>query len=323
MITIPPSLRLVLPLASLLLLFTVGACDSVDSAADTDLDTIDLSAVATGLAEDLSLSKTSSEALQTVMVRHQPATKQPGYLWSLAAELQQKLTAEEKAKLFQKLDRNAWHPFGVQHKLMFLNTLHEAYLPRFVHLLALTEDQKARIKEIELTYAPDFKKLRDDLRAGAITPEVFHQLAEELRGMVRDLIHDVLTEEQKAKLEELLERANEKAEDRKDLIIERREAAFGVMVDVLDLTNAQVAGLKSLQAELKEQRKALFAQYRSGAITRTALAESLKALHEQTQKQMETLINDPVKWEIVLIHRALSIRLAYHRWHKDGFKMAR
>ena len=104
--------RLILPISTFLL-FAVG-CDNpmLDNAAE--LDSPELQDFAKELSSDLGLSESSASAVNDVLNRHGRKGKhrEPGFLWKVAGELADRLSEEEKARLFEKMDEKEIPLFG-------------------------------------------------------------------------------------------------------------------------------------------------------------------------------------------------------------------
>ena len=90
-------------------IFVVG-CDTMNNESDVNLDDPELQALAEGLNADIGLSKSSDDAFKDALNRHGKDGKHrrdPGFLWNVAAEMQESLSQEEKDKMFEWMDANS------------------------------------------------------------------------------------------------------------------------------------------------------------------------------------------------------------------------
>ena len=96
--------KLILPISTLLLM-AIG-CDNPMLDNRVELDNSELQDFSFELASDLGLSKSSASAVNDVISRHGGRGKhrEPGFLWKVAGELADKLSDEEKARLFEKME---------------------------------------------------------------------------------------------------------------------------------------------------------------------------------------------------------------------------
>ena len=88
----------------------VAGCDTMNNDSDVSLDDPELQALAEGLNADIGLSKSSDDAFKDALNRHGKDGKHrrdPGFLWNVAAEMQESLTQEEKDKMFEWMDANS------------------------------------------------------------------------------------------------------------------------------------------------------------------------------------------------------------------------
>ena len=96
--------RLILPISTLLLM-TIG-CDNPMVDDRVELDNSELQDFSSELSSDLGLSKTSANEVNGILNKHGRRGKhrEPGFLWKVADELADKLSDEEKARLFEKME---------------------------------------------------------------------------------------------------------------------------------------------------------------------------------------------------------------------------
>ena len=90
-----------------LALFTAGCENPFAQNDEVQLDSTELEMFSIDLVNDLNLSDKSVRNLRSALGRHGRGgerDREPGFLWKLAAELQQTLTEEEKNNIFARLE---------------------------------------------------------------------------------------------------------------------------------------------------------------------------------------------------------------------------
>ena len=126
----------------------------------------------------------------------------------------------------------------------------------------------------------------------------------------------VLTAEQIQQIADLKAEAEAARAEREAERDANREAAKLVMIDVLGLTDAQVAALDALKASSEADRQAIQDLKDSGATQEDvqAAAEALRAAHEA---ELATIL-DATQLEITMIHNALASRMGQHSGQRPG-----
>ena len=287
------------------------ACETVTSATHEETTTeehntpatlISLQEMASAIASDVDASP---QDLQNALSDHQPRWGQPGILWYVAATLQERLTPEQKERLLRRAHRlaqKAQRERRAQLRKFFSRPAHRLPVWRI-----LTDDQRPAFRELWQRYRQAFRTLAEQLRTEAISREEFLRQALALREAFREELDNLLTDEQKQRLEERRDARQERREERMDAI---RDA----MIEALGLTPEQVEALESLHETQKETRRELFEQFKNGDLTLEQLKEALQALREQRQQTLEEILT-PEQLETFKIHRALVIRFQYFRKH--------
>ncbi len=308
----------------LLLGVALAACDSqspVENEADTTEQAV--AELTSELSQDLSLSGSQQQALQGAVDRNRHRMHEPGFLWTLAAELQATLSDEQKQRLFDLAAQRAdggpgmGRPGGPGHggpgglgpgnRPGHGGPGHgdAERAPCFTLDDVLTDAQQAAIEEIRERYRAQIEPLLEARRNETITPEEFRAQMEALRAAMQAEIDALLTDEQKADIEARREACRAEGEAEREA---RREAERAAMIEALGLTGEQVAALDALHEAQKAERDALLAQLDAGTLTREDVQTALAALHDAADAALQDLF-DETQWEIKLIHDALASRM--------------
>jgi Spy/CpxP family protein refolding chaperone len=249
------------------------------------------------LTQALGLSDEQLEAIQEVAARHGDRENEPGAAWYVAAELQAILSSDQVSELDglqaaararSRMERGARSATGDSARdRQGTGARSFGRTPgggNGFAWLDLTEEQATQVEAVLESHRAEMQALREQLRSGDLSPEEMRSKAEAVREAIRAEIEPLLTQEQRARLEERqtgLERDRESAAERREVARQRGEAQHAAMVDALGLTEAQIDQL----ADLRQDRGA----------HREAFAEIL------TDEQLE----------VVTVHRALVA----HRFH--------
>ena len=127
-----------------------------------ELDNSELQDFSSELASDLGLSKTSASAVNDVLNRHGRGGKhkEPGFLWKVAGELADKLSDEEKARLFEKMEEKEIPLFGNPKS----KKGKKSKSPFSAINKVLTDDQKVTFKAIKIAYKEKFKAIHEQVK---------------------------------------------------------------------------------------------------------------------------------------------------------------
>ena len=300
---------------SLMLVLFLTACDTSSSLSGDD-DSGSLAESVSFLVSDLGLSASETAALTDSFAKFGgDSDKDPGFLWYVAAEMQATLTEEQKARLFQRLEQSndrrqgpGMRPGGQQRpngQGMRQGKPGQDSNGGGISQIELTDDQKAQIKTIHESYKPQFEAIlsqRDSLTRDEIKTQI-----EALREQVRAEVEGVLTDDQKAQLDQLKADAEARRAERELEKEANREAAKLVMIEVLGLTDDEVAAMDALHASREADRQTIQDLIDTGADRETvqAAAEELRAAHEEAV----AAILDETQLEITMIHKALAQRM--------------
>src|SRR5690554_2241155 len=99
----------------LVISLSLSACDNLTGPGRNDnLETSELSAMVDVLTQELSLSPKQQQDVQKAFFDHETRRHEPGYLWIVAAEVQQTLTPEQTQEPFERASQmeNAGRLFG-------------------------------------------------------------------------------------------------------------------------------------------------------------------------------------------------------------------
>jgi len=300
--------KLILPIS--LLLIAVG-CESPLRDSSSELDSAELQDFSSELASDLGLSKSSTKSLNDVLNRHGRGGKhrEPGFLWKIAGELAVTLTDEEKARLFEKMDEKDIPLFGDNKKRGAKSKGGKKGKNDFGSIVrVLTDDQKVTFKAIMVAYKEKFKAIHSQIKDGSLTKEDAGVEMKALREAMKAEIDALLTEEQKAQIDQ----------NKADRETERqayKDSSKAVMVDVLVLSTDQVSLFDVINSEARDAAKALFEQAKNGDLDRESLRVALKNLFTEKNDKLEALFTDG-QLEIIKIHKALELRMKKHRGQK-------
>ena len=296
--------RLILPISTFLL-FAVG-CDNpmLDNAAE--LDSPELQDFAKELSSDLGLSESSASAVNDVLNRHGRKGKhrEPGFLWKVAGELAVELSDEEKARLFEKMDEKEIPLFGSSKGKK--GKKGKSYFSQIKKVL--TDDQKVTFKAIKVAYKERFKAIHEQVKDGTLSKEDAKAQKDALREALKAEIDALLTDEQKAQLEQ------NKA-DRKEKRKAYRDSTKAVKVAVLGMTTDQLTAFDAAHQEARDAAKALFEKSKNGDIDKDTLREGLKNIFAAKNEKMLGIF-DNSQLEIIKIHKALSLRMKKHKGKK-------
>ena len=296
--------RLILPISTFLL-FAVG-CDNpmLDNAAE--LDSPELQDFAKELSSDLGLSESSASAVNDVLNRHGRKGKhrEPGFLWKVAGELAVELSDEEKARLFEKMDEKEIPLFGSSKGKK--GKKGKSYFSQIKKVL--TDDQKVTFKAIKVAYKERFKAIHEQVKDGTLSKEDAKAQKDALREALKAEIDVLLTDEQKAQLEQ-------NKVDRKEKRKAYRDSTKAVKVAVLGMTTDQLTAFDAAHQEARDAAKALFEKSKNGDIDKDTLREGLKNIFAAKNEKMLGIFDDS-QIEIIKIHKALSLRKKKHKGKK-------
>lgn len=162
---------------------------------------------------------------------------------------------------------------------------------RLADELDLTEAQLEQVREIIEARFEEAKEIREQVRTGAITREQARELQRAIRESGREQIEEILTDEQRTRMEELHQERREERIDRRIERLENRiEKHASFLEQVLDPSDAQMSQINVLLADAIESHTAILNQVKEGALDHDDAAEQLKDLREATAESIRALL---------------------------------
>jgi Spy/CpxP family protein refolding chaperone len=308
---------------AVVLLLVVGtACDATQASDDADTDavaseeTVTLDALIAGTTASLGLSGPQSDRMGDLARRFRGQPPRPGALWTAAAEMHATLTGEQidslEARLRAMSERLATRRgHGPRHGPGFgLGTPPNGRGmsgpgmgrrgPRGAGPHGpgagpdLTDEQKEALREIRSTYRQQYQDLIGQYADGDVAESEAANAYIELAAALREEAHAVLTDEQRAQIEERRERWGE-----------RRAARQAARNEALTLSEVQANGYDAMrQLERGPRRRGGFV----GNFDAWLTAREALLTDEQT--------------EITIVHASLAAehmrRMMQHRRGSGG-----
>ena len=240
-------------------MFVVG-CDTMNNESDVNLDDPELQALAEGLNADIGLSKSSDDAFKDALNRHGKDGKHrrdPGFLWKVAAEMQQNLTQEEKDKMFAWMDA---------HSVAFLHAPErkdhrgpkgdKGGMDIRLMMTVMDTDQQEALKNIMDSYRSQMDEVLRAMKDGTKDEATAKAEIEALELAMKNEIDSLLTDEQKDRIDRLQADMKQKRDDAFQL---ERDA----MVAALEMSADQEAGLAEINQKHSDALKALFEEMKN------------------------------------------------------------
>ena len=302
-----------------LALFTAGCENPFAQNDEVQLDSTELEMFSIDLVNDLNLSDKSARNLRSALGRHGRGgerDREPGFLWKLAAELQQTLTEEEKNNIFARLEevkekgKDRGKDAGKDRGKKDGGALRVIYS-------VLADDQKPQFDAIMKEFRTGMDAIFSSIKAGEMTREEAKTEIESMEETMKSAIDALLTDDQKTQLEQL--RADRKAEKKAYM-----EAVHQAKIEALGLTVDQIAAIETARAETKAAMEALKAQVESENLTKEEAREAAKAIFEANKTTMDAIFT-ATQIEIIKIHKYLEMRWRHNkeRGGKNGEKNGR
>jgi len=304
-------------LLTIAIIATIG-CDKLMKDETILVDDPELQAFSEGLNTDVGLSKKSINALNDALNRHGKDGKHrrdPGFLWKVSAEMQGKLSNEEKEKLFGWMDDNNvpyLYGGGMDAKARGGPGGDRGGMDLRSVFAVLDEAQRESLKSIMDSYKSQMEEVMKKAKDGTIDRETAKAELEALEAAMQAEIEALLTDEQRQKLEDM--RA-----DMKQKMEEMRQVAHDAMVSALEMTSDQESGLEIINNESGEAQKALIEKAKAEDMSREDLKDALKQLIADRNSKIEALFSER-QIEIIKIYTALGMQYSKHCGDKRGDK---
>ena len=297
-------------------MFVIG-CDNMNNDNDVNLDDPELQALAEGLNADIGLSKSSDDAFKDALNRHGKDGKHrrdPGFLWNVAAEMQESLTQEEKDKMFEWMDANS---------VAFLHAPErkdhrgpkgdKGGIDIRLMMTVMDTDQQEAFKNIMDSYRSQMDEVMRAMKDGSKDEATAKAEIEALELAMKNEIDSLLTDEQKDRINRL--QADMK-QNRDDAFQAERDA----MVTALEMTTEQEASLAEINQKHEDAIKALFEEMKNAGDSsdRKEFEDRIKDLNVTRNNELELLFSDK-QLEVVKVHASLVMMFSKHcDGKKDG-----
>tara|TARA_Y100000741_G_scaffold358384_1_gene337486 strand:+ start:1490 stop:2461 length:972 start_codon:yes stop_codon:yes gene_type:complete len=297
-------------------MFVVG-CDTMNNESDVNLDDPELQALAEGLNADIGLSKSSDDAFKDALNRHGKDGKHrrdPGFLWKVAAEMQQNLTQEEKDKMFAWMDA---------HSVAFLHAPErkdhrgpkgdKGGMDIRLMMTVMDTNQQEALKNIMDSYRSQMDEVLRAMKDGTKDEATAKAEIEALELAMKNEIDSLLTDEQKDRIDRLQADMKQKRDDAFQL---ERDA----MVAALEMSADQEAGLAEINQKHSDALKALFEEMKNAgdSADRKDFEGRIKDLSVTRNNELELLFSDN-QLEVIKVHASLVMMFSKHcDGRKDG-----
>ena len=295
----------------------VAGCDTMNNDSDVSLDDPELQALAEGLNADIGLSKSSDDAFKDALNRHGKDGKHrrdPGFLWNVAAEMQESLTQEEKDKMFEWMDANS---------VAFLHAPErkdhrgpkgdKGGIDIRLMMTVMDTDQQEALKNIMDSYRSQMDAVMRAMKDGTKDEATAKAEIEALELAMKNEIDSLLTDDQKDRIDRLQADMKQKRDDAFQL---ERDA----MVAALEMTTEQEASLAEINQKHEDALKALFEEMKNAgdSADRKGFEDRIKDLNATRNNELELLFSDK-QLEVVKVHASLVMMFSKHcDGKKDG-----
>tara|TARA_B100001750_G_C15510338_1_gene603191 strand:+ start:1983 stop:2936 length:954 start_codon:yes stop_codon:yes gene_type:complete len=292
----------------IVLLFLAG-CENPFSPNEIQLDSSELEQFSSDLEIELGLSGKNTKTLRKALGRHGSKgrwEKDPGFIWKLAAELQETLSDEAKEKVFDRLNKLKKHSKDDRidqspkdrdkHNKESFNAIQKV----------LSENQKEEFNLIMENHRSELSSIIEAIQSGEITRDNGEEMIKELDESLKSSIDSLLTDEQKSQLKEM----KKEFEAKKKAFEEQVKLA---KMEALELTNDQIITLDEAQEKLNSELGNIKFRVESGELSREEGKIAFELAFEKNKNALSNIWTDK-QVEIIKFHRFLQMR-----WHfKSG-----
>lgn len=298
-------------------LLVIVGCENMNSNNEVNLDDPELQALAEGLNADIGLSKSSNDAFKDALNKHGKDGKHrrdPGFLWKVAADMQQNLSVEEKEKMFAWMDDNSVAFLHAPEKKDHRGPKGDkGGIDIRLMMTIMSTDQQEALKNIMDSYRSQMDSVMRAMKDGTKDEATAKAEIEALELAMKNEINSLLTDEQKDRIDRSQADMKQKRED-------AMQAEYDAMVAALDMTMDQKASLDEINQKHEEAVKALFEEMKNGgdSVDRKDFEDRIKDLNIARNTELELLFSDK-QLDVIKVHASLVMMFAKHcDGNKDG-----
>ena len=258
MIFYPKKLTVLLMISLLL-----AGCENPFSANEIQLDSSELEQFSSDLEIELGLSSKNTKTLRKALGRHGGKgrwEKDPGFIWKLAAELQETLSDEGKEKIFYRLNKLKEHSKDDRIDQSAKDRDKHKKEPFDAIQKVLSENQKEEFNLIMENHRFELSSIIEAIQSGEITRDNGEEMIKELDESLKSSIDSLLTAEQKSQLKEM----KKEFEAKKKAFDEKVELA---KIEALELTNDQIIAFDKAQEKLNNELDSIKLRIKSGELS--------------------------------------------------------
>lgn len=294
-----------------------AGCDSGVNTATGEFDTVEVQELYSIVNAELDLSSDQQIQFAEALEQHDHRDREPGFLWIVADSLANTLTQEQIDSIIARTESlEGFHPFkgllghpggGGFYGVGGLRGMSHRGSSPLDEVIDLSETQQADVEALHKRLRERLKSLHESIKAGEATREELIDTIKELHENFRAALDDVLTQAQKDALATYRNQREAEFEAFRAEVIAARDA-------VLDLTQIESDTYAAIFQDQLDLREVLLEQFENGDLTASELRTEIEALRAAANEMLETLLTE-AQYEVVLIHRALSVRMG-RRGHR-------
>lgn len=299
----------------IVILFLAG-CENPFSANEIQLDSSELEQFSSDLEIELGLSSKNTKTLKKALGRHGGKgrwDKDPGFIWKLAAELQETLSDEAKEKIFYRLNKLKGHSKDDRIDQSPKDRDKHKKEPFDAIQKVLSENQKKEFNLIMENHRSELSSIIEAIQSGEITRDNGEEMIKELDESLKSSIDSLLTDEQKSQLKEM----KKEFEAKKKAFEEQVKLA---KMEALELTNDQIIALDEAQEKLNYELGSIKLRIESGELSREEGKLAFEVILGKNKNTLSNIWTDK-QVEIMKVHRFLQMRWHFKRGGirgKDG-----
>jgi hypothetical protein len=177
-------------------------------------------------------------------------------------------------------------------------------MAKLAEALGLSDEQQAAMKALHEETRAKAEEQHDALRAGTVTRAQLHDAMKALHDAQREKMTGILTTDQVARLGTLHdEREDSRIDHRLGHVRERTEEHAAWLDAVLDLSDAQVARVKTALRTFAEAQKSALEARRGDSATRAQLHERMSTAHDALAAAFEEILTEEQQARLEIVHR--------------------